>query len=61
VARPKAWPDELCKKLTRNMSRKEWREWVSPEIPYTCQCAGLPIPADDGSISPSAETCEVPP
>ena len=40
---PKAWPDELCKKLTRNMSHKQWREWVSPEIDYRVQCPGLPI------------------
>ena len=43
---PDAWPDELCSKLTRNMSRTEWREWVSPEIPYVRQCPDLPIPSD---------------
>ena len=43
---PKAWPDELCAKLTRNMSRKEWREWVSPDIDYVKQCPDLPIPPD---------------
>ncbi|MDP2840885.1 MAG: TIR domain-containing protein [Candidatus Methanoperedens sp.] len=44
---PKAWPVELCKKLTRNMSHKEWKEWVSPEIDYVVQCPGLPIPPDE--------------
>ena len=44
---PKAWPNELCKKLTRNMSRKQWREWVSPDIDYIEQCPGLPIPPDE--------------
>jgi hypothetical protein len=44
---PKAWPDELCKKLTRNMSRKQWLEWVSPEIDYIEQRPGLPIPSDE--------------
>lgn len=43
---PKPWPDELCKKLTRNMSHKQWREWVSPEISYTCQHPVLPITPD---------------
>lgn len=47
---PKIWPDELCKKLTRNMSRREWREWVSPEIDYVEQCPGLPIPSDEKEI-----------
>ena len=44
---PDAWPDELCAKLTRNMSRKQWREWVSPDLDYVKQCPGLPIPPDD--------------
>jgi WD40 repeat protein len=54
---PKAWPDELCKKLTHNMSRKEWNEWVSPEIGYTCQCPGLPIAPDDPMSGPPQEIC----
>ncbi len=57
MARPKAWPDELCAKLTRNMSRKQWREWVSADIPYTCQCPGLPIPPDDPNTKASPELC----
>lgn len=48
---PPAWPDLVCSKLTRNMSRKQWREWVSPEIEYDekkyVQCPGLPIPPDE--------------
>ena len=43
---PPAWPAELCKKLSHNMSHKEWREWVSPDIDYIEQCPGLPIPPD---------------
>jgi WD40 repeat protein len=47
----RAWPadaetDVLCAKLTANMSRQQWREWVSPDIDYTEVCPGLPIPAD---------------
>lgn len=51
---PKAWPDELCRKLTRNMSRQEWRDFVSPDIPYTVQCPGLPIPDDSASRKPKS-------
>jgi hypothetical protein len=40
------WATELCAKLPRNMTRKEWREWVSPDIDYVVQCPGLPVPAD---------------
>ena len=39
-------PEELCDKLTRNMSHGEWRDWVSPDIGYKIQCPGLPIPQD---------------
>ncbi|SEN38872.1 WD40 repeat [Nitrosospira multiformis] len=42
---PKVWPNELCKKLIRNMSREEWRKWISPNIPYEQQCLELMIPA----------------
>ncbi len=54
---PKTWPDELCAKLTRNMSRKEWRELVSPEINYVCQCPGLPITPDEPTSSAKTELC----
>lgn len=54
---PAAWPDELCTRLNRNMSRKQWREWVSPDRDYQCQCAGLPIPADDPNSGAPAEVC----
>jgi WD40 repeat protein len=40
------WADALCSKLERNMSHKEWREQVSPDIDYTEQCPGLSIPQD---------------
>lgn len=39
-----AWADALCAKLQRNMSVKEWRERVSPDIPYVRQCDRLPVP-----------------
>jgi WD40 repeat protein len=54
---PRAWPDEVCAKLTRNMSRKQWGELVSPEIDYVCQCPGLPIPPDDPSSTAAPERC----
>jgi WD40 repeat protein len=44
---PNIWPEELCKKLSHNMSRKEWRVLVSPEIDYIAQCPGLPITPDE--------------
>jgi len=43
---PAAWPDALCAKLTQNMSRKQWRDWV-PDISYTTQCDRLPIASDE--------------
>jgi WD40 repeat protein len=41
-----AGPKELCDKLTENMSRKQWNEWVSPDIDYIKVCPDLPIPSD---------------
>jgi WD40 repeat protein len=41
-----ASPDMLCDKLTANMSHQQWRDWVSPDIPYIESCPGLPILAD---------------
>ena len=50
---PDAWPNELCAKLTQNMSRKQWRDQVSPAIEYQEQCPGLPIPPDAPSQLPT--------
>jgi len=33
-------------KLTTNMSRQQWRDWVSPDIDYIEACPGLPIAPD---------------
>ena len=40
---PAGWPSILCAKLTRNMSREEWKAWVSPDLEYRRQCPGLPV------------------
>ena len=39
-----ATPQQLCDKLTTNMSSKQWRDWVSadPHITYRQLCPGLP-------------------
>ncbi|WP_433524224.1 TIR domain-containing protein [Nocardia pseudovaccinii] len=48
----KIWPilsastKALCSKLTSNMSRKHWRDWISPDIDYIELCPGLPISPD---------------
>ncbi len=38
------WAEQLCNKLTRNMSEKEWENWVSTDIKYKKQCQNLPMP-----------------
>ena len=43
---PMACPDLLCAKLTTNMSQKQWRDWVSPDIDYIKACPDLPIAPD---------------
>jgi WD40 repeat protein len=42
------WPatasvDDLCHKLTANMSRQQWRDWISPDIDYVAVCPNLPV------------------
>jgi WD40 repeat protein len=41
---PNGWREALCDKFTANMTRTEWNEWVSPEIPYQAPCLSLPVP-----------------
>jgi WD40 repeat protein len=47
----RVWPtssdvmaDQICSKLSRNMSTKEWEQYVAPvdDIPYEYTCPGLP-------------------
>jgi len=45
------WPaavsdDDLCNKLTSNMSHKQWNEWVSDRLPYVQVCPNLPVAPD---------------
>ena len=40
-----AEPESLCAKLTANISRQQWRDWVSPDIDYSSDlCPNLPTP-----------------
>lgn len=39
--------EHLRAKLTANTSREQWREWISPDIPYMEICPGMPIPPDE--------------
>src|SRR5262245_26624079 len=41
---PNALAEILCQRLTRNLSHREWREYVLLDLPYAPQCQGLPIP-----------------
>jgi WD40 repeat protein len=36
----------ICAKLNQNMSHKQWREWVSPDIDYVKVCPDLPVAPD---------------
>ncbi|MFD3429169.1 nSTAND1 domain-containing NTPase [Nocardia fluminea] len=44
---PTASPEELCAKMTHNMSREMWQTWVSSEIDYIELCPGLPIAGEE--------------
>jgi WD40 repeat protein len=44
---PASWHDDLCDKITTNMSHKQWREWIrDPNIGYRELCPRLPTPRD---------------
>ena len=43
---PKPSPKALCDKLTHNMSHRQWRQWVSPDIDYIKVCPDLPVAPD---------------
>jgi WD40 repeat protein len=49
--RPDGWADIICSKLTSNMSEQQWRDWVSPDIPYQEQCSGLTVLADGSAAA----------
>jgi hypothetical protein len=46
------WPgpadvgEVVCSKLTTNVSRKHWDEWVQSKIPYAELCPKLPVAPD---------------
>jgi len=41
---PSTWAGLLCAKLTRNISRTDWQQQVSPQIAYKAPCPALPVP-----------------
>jgi hypothetical protein len=41
-----SWADELCAKVPRNMTHREWKNWVG-NILYQRQCPNLPGPPDE--------------
>ncbi len=41
-----ATPKMLCDKLVTNMTHQQWRDWVSPDVPYTILCPELPVPSN---------------
>lgn len=57
---PNSWVRLMCDKLDSNLSRKQWREWVSSEMGYRCSCPGLPIAADDAAATRPAGSCRAP-
>ena len=36
----------MCQKLSTNMSHKQWRDWISPDIDYIKVCPDLPVAPD---------------
>jgi WD40 repeat protein len=34
--------NELCRQLTRNLSKVDWNQYVSPDVDYQATCSGIP-------------------
>ncbi|HWY01046.1 MAG TPA: hypothetical protein VNY55_14520, partial [Mycobacterium sp.] len=34
IPAPTVWADRLCAKLVLNPSDQQWKEWISPDVPY---------------------------
>ena len=47
VPEQSSWAAVLCNKLGTNMSRSQWRAWVTPDLDYRKACPDLPI-LDEG-------------
>jgi WD40 repeat protein len=39
---PAAWADALCDEVVSNPSEQQWKDWISPDIPYQEPCRGKP-------------------
>ena len=40
IPAPTVWADALCDKLVSNPSDQQWKDWITPDIPYTEPCGG---------------------
>ncbi|MBT9485959.1 MAG: TIR domain-containing protein [Rubrivivax sp.] len=54
---PKSAGAAACHVVTHNMSLGQWRDWVSPKLPYQCQCVDLPVAADDPAAPMPTASC----
>jgi len=47
----RADPQSLCDKLSTDITRTQWRDWVGPDVPYSTVCPGLPAAATEWGLS----------
>jgi WD40 repeat protein len=40
IPTPTVWADALCDKVVTNPSDQQWKDWISPDIPYQEPCPG---------------------
>ncbi|HTX98109.1 MAG TPA: hypothetical protein VME67_26720 [Mycobacterium sp.] len=40
IPAPTVWADGLCDKLVLNPSEQQWKDWISPDVPYQEPCRG---------------------
>jgi WD40 repeat protein len=40
------WPRRACEIANRNLTREEWKAFISEDLPYRAVCPELPVPTD---------------
>lgn len=46
-----AWPVRACRIANRNLTRKEWEQFIGAEHEYHLTCPDLPVPQEETTIS----------
>lgn len=52
VYRPEDWISDACSRVTHNLSRTEWQQYIGDALPYQAVCPNLPI-EPESAVAPT--------